>query len=268
MILNKDLLKKNSKGEHHVQDAIINDDSTVFSENNNIEGGQQHIQTTEVLHDEDSVIVDGNDGFGDLSVNFMFHQAAIIHNINNKDCNYSSSDILLEPGSSCSVLNNDEILENIVDSKTTLRCYTNGGHQYSHKKGYFPGFFYVWYNIMSMLNILSFAEVRNKFRITMDTNNETSMTVHLKNNKIVIFDEVSSGLYLFKGKHKVMNEHIMSKQSYLCTVIENKAKFSNRHVIMADESRYLFVNLGMPSYDNFIKTLTNHDIRKFKRDCR
>ena len=211
MILNKDLLKKNSKGEHHVQDAIINDDSTVFSENNNIEGGQQHIQTTEVLHDEDSVIVDGNDGFGDLSVNFMFHQAAIIHNINNKDCNYSSSDILLESGSSCSVLNNDEILENIVDSKTTLRCYTNGGHQYSHKKGYFPGFFYVWYNIMSMLNILSFVEVRKKFKITMDTYKKTSMIVHLENNKIMRFNEMPLGLYLFKGKMKVTNENIMCK---------------------------------------------------------
>ena len=208
--------------------------------------------------------MEGNDGFDNLSVNFIFHQEAIIHNINNEECNFSSSDILLDSGSSCSILNNDEILENIVDSEITLRCHTNGGHHHSHKEGYFPGFLYVWYNPMSMLNILSFAEVRNKFRITMDTNNETSMTVHLKNNKIVIFDEVSSGLYLFKGKHKVMNEHIMSKQSYLCTVIENKAKFSNRHVIMADESRYLFVNLGMPSYDNFIKTLTNNDIRNLK----
>ena len=82
----------------------------MISENNNIEGGQQHIQTTEILHDEDSVIMDGNDGFEDLSVNFMFHQEVIIYNINNKDCNYSSSDTLLDSGSSCSVFNNDEIL--------------------------------------------------------------------------------------------------------------------------------------------------------------
>ena len=53
---------------------------------------------------------------------------------------------------------------------------------------------------MSMLNILSFAEVRKTFRITMDTNEETSMIVRLKNNKIMRSNEVSSGLYLFKGK--------------------------------------------------------------------
>ena len=108
-----------------------------------MDGGQQHIQTTEVLHDEYSVIMDGNDGCEDLSVNFMFHQEAIIHNINNKDCKYSSSDILLDSASSCSVCNNDQTLESIVDSEIKLKCYTNGGHQDSHKKGYFPGFFYV-----------------------------------------------------------------------------------------------------------------------------
>ena len=32
--------------------------STVISDNNNIEGGQQHIQTTEVLHEKDSVIME------------------------------------------------------------------------------------------------------------------------------------------------------------------------------------------------------------------
>ena len=47
-----------------------------------------------------------------------------------------------------------------------------------------------------------------------------------------------------------MNENIMSKQSYLSTVIDNKTKFSNIQVIMADETRDLFVKLGMPSYDN------------------
>ena len=56
----------------------------------------------------------------------------------------------------------------------------------------------------------------------------------------------------------------MSKQSYLSNVIDNKDKFNNRQVIMADEARYLFVKLGIPGYDNFIKTLNNNDIRHSK----
>ena len=98
----------------------------------------------------------------------------------------------------------------------------------------------------------------------MDTNKDTSMIVHLENNKITRFDEVSSGLYLFKSKKEVMNENTMSKQSYLSTVIENKAKFSNIQVIMADEARYLFIKLGIPGCDDFIKTLNNNDIRHSK----
>ena len=81
---------------------------------------------------------------------------------------------------------------------------------------------------MSMLNILSFAEVRKKFRIIMDTNKKTSMIVHLKNNKIMRFNEVSSGLYLFKSKNGIVNKNITHKQSYLSTVFDNKAKFSKQ----------------------------------------
>ena len=194
----------------------------------------------------------------------MFLQEVIIHNINNEDCNYLCSDILLDSGSSCSVFNNDEILENTVDSETTLICYTNDRHQDSYKMGYFPGFFYEWYNPMSMLNILSFTEVRKKFRITMDTNKETSMILHLENNKIMRYNEVLSGLYVLKGKRKVINEKIMQKQSYLSTVIENKAKFSNIQVIMADEARDLYIKLGIRGYDKFIMTSTNNDIRNSK----
>ena len=83
----------------------------MIREDNNIEAGQQHIQTTEVLQDEDSVIVDDNESLQDLSVNFMFHQEAIIHNINNNDCNYSSTDILLDSGSSWSVFDNNTLLK-------------------------------------------------------------------------------------------------------------------------------------------------------------
>ena len=118
----------------------------------------------EVLHDEDTVAIDDNNNFEESNVNFMLYQEAIIHNINNKDRNYSSSDILLDSGSSCSVFNNDEILENIKDIDTTMRCYTNGGYQDLHEKGHFPGFFYVWYNPMSMLNSLSSAEVSSFFQ--------------------------------------------------------------------------------------------------------
>ena len=75
----------------------------------------------------------------------------------------------------------------------------------------------------------------------MDTNKETSMNVHLENNKIMRFKEVASGLFLYKGKRKVINKNLIHKQSYLSTVLENKAKFSKRQVIVADEVRDVYI---------------------------
>ena len=56
----------------------------------------------------------------------------------------------------------------------------------------------------------------------------------------------------------------MRKQSYLSTVINNKAKFSKQQVVMDDEARDLYVKLEMRGCDHFIKALTNNDIRNSK----
>ena len=48
-----------------------------------------------------------------------------------------------------------------------------------------------------MLNILSFAEVQKKFRITIDTNKSATMNVHIGNGKNIQFQELEEGLYMF-----------------------------------------------------------------------
>ena len=82
---------------------------------------------------------------------------------------YHGTDILIDTGSTMSIFNNPKMLLNIRKSKKTMRAYSNGGHQDSNQVGNFPGLFTVWYNKNSMLNILSFRDVRKIFRITMDT---------------------------------------------------------------------------------------------------
>ena len=73
--------------------------------------------------------------------------------------------------------------------------YTNGGHQDSNIVGDFPGFFKVWYTRNLIVNILLFSEVRKKFRITMDTNIESTINVYLKEEKVIRFKGVELGLY-------------------------------------------------------------------------
>jgi hypothetical protein len=62
--------------------------------------------------------------------------------------------------STCSVFRNKDLLTNIRKSNSTLRAYTNGGYQDSHEIAMLPGYFEVWYNPNSMVNILVYADVR------------------------------------------------------------------------------------------------------------
>ena len=88
------------------------------------------------------------------------------------------------------------MLINIRDCEIVLRAYTNGGHQDSTKVADLPGFFKVWYNPDSMLNILTFADVRKKFKVTMDTSKGACFNVHLQDEKVIKFVEIRSGMYL------------------------------------------------------------------------
>ena len=120
-----------------------------------------------------------------------------------KDRKYNESNILIDTGSTLSVFNNSKMLINIRRSRTRMRAYTNDGYQDSVYKGDFPGFFTVWYNPASMMNILAWRDVRRRFRITVDTDVDNGIHMHLKDGRNLDFMEVESGLYMFKAKNNV-----------------------------------------------------------------
>ena len=77
----------------------------------------------------------------------------------------------------------------------------NRGHQDSNKEGYFPSFFKVWFNPKPRVNILSFKDVRKRFRVTVDTAVKNAIRVHLDDGKVMKFKEVESGLYLLSSSN-------------------------------------------------------------------
>ena len=105
--------------------------------------------------------------------------------------------ILLDSQSTVSVFKNRELLSNIRKSPTALRVHTNGGTQTSTDIGTVANFGDVWFNTNSLANILSMAEVRKIYRITMDTSIEAAMHVHRTDGSITRFKEYKSGLYYF-----------------------------------------------------------------------
>jgi hypothetical protein len=210
-----------------------------------VTGITQHINAVEIEadSDDDSVIV-----------SFQYLQKNTSPNL--LACDNNS--ILLDTGSTCSVFKNSEMLINIRKSATTLRAYTNGGHQDSKEVADLPGFFEVWYNPQSMVNILAWSDVRKRFRITADTAAEAAINVHMDDGHVLKFEEIGSGLYLFKHSDFNSKKNV-SGYSFLTLVSSNKEAFTNREIRGADLAVEFHRKIGMPGYKRFFKLLEqNH----------
>ena len=172
----------------------------------------------------------------------------------NRNTKEPSLDILLDTGSTCSVFNNNKMLINIRGAKKRLVAKTNGGPQVSNMEGELPGFFTVWFNPDSMINILSFADVRRRFRITIDTEVESCFLVHTGKGKPLRFNEVSTGLYLFDKSSHTATERT-SAYSFLTLAESKKDQFSKGEVDRARTAMELHKSLGYPSYREFFRLI-------------
>ena len=143
-----------------------------------------------------------------------------------------------------------------------MRALTNGGHQDSTEKGILPGFFPVWVNRKSRMNILAWKDVRRKFRITADTGVANEIVVHLSDEKKMIFSEVESGLFIYDLENNDKNNKTkVSAYSFLTLVSANKELYTDRQLRAADEANKLYEHLGMPGYKAFFKALTTNYIQ-------
>ena len=228
---------------------------------NGNESNEQHVQTASQNRqninesdesDEQMLQVEDDD----YIVHFSWTQMA--QTVGNK---YNETDILLDTGSTFSVFKNHQMLLNIRDGKKTLKAYTNGGRQDSTKVGDLPGFFTVWYNPNSMINILSWADVSRKFRITADTAMGKYITVHLSDTRKMIFEEVGSGLYLFRnpGIQSTLNK--VSGYSYLMLTESKLSDFNKGEIQGAQNARDLHRSLGFPGYAKYMWLLRNQKIQ-------
>ena len=155
--------------------------------------------------------------------------------------------VILDSASTVSVFRNRSLLTNIGESPDgdRLNVYTNGGSQESTLVGTLNGFGNVWYNPKSLANILSMAAVRKKFRITMDTDDDAALLVHLPTGAKLRFAEGPSGLYYCNVNNK--SALFTTEHCFLSTVEQNKSNFRRREVKGADLARELSRKLLHPA---------------------
>ena len=166
--------------------------------------------------------------------------------------------VLIDSGSTVSVIRDSSLVHDIHKSASSLKVRTNGGSQISTSRASLPGFFDVWYNPSSILNILSLSDVSGCFKITMDTSVADAIFVHINSTTSIRFDCVRNGLYMADFSSRKVNSSVTDYT--MSTVSENQSHFTRREIEGADRARTLIKHLGYPSYNHLVTSLQTNSI--------
>ena len=111
--------------------------------------------------------------------------------------NNDDTSLLIDTGVSFSVINNEKKVLNIHNSDTIMNAKTNGGRFVITKKADLSNWFKVWFDPTLMINILYLAEVSKHYRITIDTDKDHAIFVHLNKTNTLKFVEACSRIYIW-----------------------------------------------------------------------
>ena len=137
--------------------------------------------------------------------------------------------ILLDSESTVCTFHNRSLLKNVRvhSGGKSAEVHTNGGTQTSYLVADYTELdIPVWLNDESLANILSLSVVRKKYRVTMDTAIVAAMNVHLSDGSIMVFHEMSNGLYCHDIRSK--NKPSLSSYTFLNTVENNLKLYTRR----------------------------------------
>ena len=86
----------------------------------------------------------------------------------------------------------------------------------------------MWLNPESLLNILAMSDVTDHFRVTMDSQIDNALIVHVDDKKCLSFKKIGSGLYMLSRDRKDNSNKKGIANYSLNLVSKNKAKYTRR----------------------------------------
>jgi Reverse transcriptase (RNA-dependent DNA polymerase)/Zinc knuckle len=179
--------------------------------------------------------------------------------------------IILDNGSTVDIFCNKDLLSNIRDSGREMKIRCNAGTTTTRLVGDLSGYGTVWYNPQGVANILSMSKVADKYRVTYDSKDSPSFSIHKEDGSIRTFQRDVSGLYYIDALESVKNMVLLQNGDttssttklregvlLINTVREVASTFSKREYEQAKLARRLQSSIGYPSNQDMIELVKNN----------
>ena len=166
--------------------------------------------------------------------------------------------ILLDNQSTVDVFTNRRLLKNIRRAKTNMFIHCTAGVAKTNLIGDLPGYGTVWYHPNGIANILSLYKVKEKYRVTFDSNQNNQFIVHRNDGTQRVFQQSPRGLY-FLDTSLTPQPTANIRGTVLVTTVADKANsFSNADYAQAVLARKIQKIIGRPTTRAFIYFIENN----------
>ena len=163
--------------------------------------------------------------------------------------------ILLDNQSTVDVFTNQQLLKNIRRAKKNMFIHCTAGVAKTNLVGDLSGYGTVWYHPNGIANILSLSKVKEKYRITFDSDINNQFIVHRPDGTQRIFQQSSRGLDTSLTPQQVNGTR---DTVLVTTVADNANNFSNADYSQAVLARKLQKIIGRPTTRAFIYFIENN----------
>ena len=166
--------------------------------------------------------------------------------------------ILLDNQSTVDVFTNRRLLKNIRRSNKNMFIHCTAGVAKTNLIGDLPGYGTVWYHPNGIANILSLSKVKEKYRVTFDSDINNQFVVHRKDGTQRIFQQSPRGLYFLDTSVTPQPTSGGHGTVLVTTVADNANNFSNSDYAQAVLAHKIQKIIGRPTTRSFIHFLDNN----------
>jgi hypothetical protein len=159
--------------------------------------------------------------------------------------------ILLDNQSTVDVFYNEKLLQNIRQADSHMDIHCNAGVTSTNLIGNLKGYGPLWYHPNGIANILFLARMKDRHRVTFDSENGNRFVIHKKDGSMRDFQQSKKGLYYIDTSASAVALTIN-------TVDDTKSRYTNRDYSRAPLARKIQDIIGRPGTRSYLHIINNN----------